>query len=133
VFVSTYDEIATARMTHSLVTSPAETPTEETPEPPMSMFDADARGISEIKGAWSALAHGLGDLDASGLPKGFKGLATPELNPMALALNHEKIVVGCADGTIYVMSFVGNEYTISDAREIARANPIFNPAAETPL
>ena len=29
---------------------------------------------------------------------------------MSMALSHEEVVVGCADGTIYVMSFVGWEY-----------------------
>lgn len=44
------------------------------------------------------------------LPPDFKGLATPGMNPMSMALSHEEVVVGCGDGTIYVMSFVGWEY-----------------------
>jgi pyrimidine and pyridine-specific 5'-nucleotidase len=57
-----------------------------------------------MKGAWSALA--IPDeipnrLAAQlALPKGFTGLVSPTLNPMSMALSHEEIVVGCADGTI---------------------------------
>lgn len=65
--------------------------------------------INALTGAWSALAGP----DESGttnfahddsllgtLPPKFPGLATPSLNPMAMALSHEEVVVGCADGTI---------------------------------
>jgi len=44
------------------------------------------------------------------LPSKFTGLATPEKNPMSMQLSHEEVVVGCADGTIYVMNFVGHGY-----------------------
>ncbi|KAF8333434.1 WD40-repeat-containing domain protein [Cantharellus anzutake] len=129
IFVSTYDEIAAARLASASLI-PVESPM-ESPEPPGPTFNSEAKGISEIRGAWSALARGQDGLDAVSLPKAFNGLATPELNPMALALNHEKIVVGCADGTIYVMSFVGNEYTIAEARENALANHIFSATVES--
>ncbi|KAG8818713.1 hypothetical protein FRC17_010736 [Serendipita sp. 399] len=49
------------------------------------------------------------------LPVKFQGLATPAMNPMSFALNHEEVVVGCADGTIYVMNFVGYKYSRMDA------------------
>ncbi|KAG8777505.1 hypothetical protein FRC15_011287 [Serendipita sp. 397] len=49
------------------------------------------------------------------LPAKFHGLATPAMNPMSFALNHEEVVVGCADGTIYVMNFVGYKYSRKDA------------------
>jgi pyrimidine and pyridine-specific 5'-nucleotidase len=65
--------------------------------------------INAVTGAWSALAS----QDESGpsrvaqvegllgtLPTKFTGLATPGMNPMAMALSHEEVVVGCADGTI---------------------------------
>ncbi|GJJ12808.1 hypothetical protein Clacol_007053 [Clathrus columnatus] len=78
--------------------------------------------ISSLSGVWAALAHS-DDSDQSSnpdfgkvkglignLPPKFTGLATPALNPMALALSHEEVVVGCADGTIYVMNFVGHTY-----------------------
>ncbi|KAL5521033.1 hypothetical protein ACEPAG_8955 [Sanghuangporus baumii] len=45
-------------------------------------------------------------------PAKFQGLATPAMNPMSMQLTHEEVVVGCADGTIYVMSFVGHEYPL---------------------
>lgn len=73
-------------------------------------------GVRELSGAWSAL---VGVDNVSGvrtkgllgaLPRGFGGLAVPEKNPMSMQLTHEEVVVGCADGTIYVMSFVGHEY-----------------------
>ncbi|KAF8201357.1 hypothetical protein K438DRAFT_1671594 [Mycena galopus ATCC 62051] len=44
------------------------------------------------------------------LPPKFAGLATPEKNPMSMALSHEEVVVGCADGSIYVMNFSGYDY-----------------------
>ena len=59
---------------------------------------------TDMKGAWSALALPE-EIPANiaaqlGLQKGFTGLASPALNPMSMALSHEEIVVGCADGTI---------------------------------
>ncbi|KAJ6598211.1 hypothetical protein DFH09DRAFT_903578 [Mycena vulgaris] len=64
-------------------------------------------------GVWGALAvppysdtRGL----KGALPTKFMGLATPEKNPMSMALSHEEVVVGCADGSIYVMNFSGYDY-----------------------
>lgn len=61
--------------------------------------------ITTVQGAWAALAeevppgqHVPGLKGA--LPKDFKGLATPEKNPMSMQLSHEEVVVGCGDGTI---------------------------------
>jgi len=76
-------------------------------------FDTD---ILPISGAWAALAEGDNQASAhvkgllGHLPVKFQGLATPEKNPMSMQLSHEEVVVGCADGTIYVMNFVGYEY-----------------------
>ncbi|KZV83567.1 hypothetical protein EXIGLDRAFT_777445 [Exidia glandulosa HHB12029] len=73
--------------------------------------------ITTVQGAWAALAEEvppgthIPGLKGS-LPKDFKGLATPEKNPMSMQLSHEEVVVGCGDGTIYVMSFVGYEYEL---------------------
>jgi len=71
--------------------------------------------IATISGAWSVIADDpAGAYDMKGLygslPAKFAGLATPEKNPMSMQLSHEEVVVGCADGTIYVMSFVGYDY-----------------------
>jgi pyrimidine and pyridine-specific 5'-nucleotidase len=73
--------------------------------------------IAAISGAWSVIADGpVGAYDMKGLygnlPAKFAGLATPEKNPMSMQLSHEEVVVGCADGTIYVMSFVGYDYVM---------------------
>ncbi|KAJ3575409.1 hypothetical protein NP233_g1113 [Leucocoprinus birnbaumii] len=73
--------------------------------------------VVPLTGAWAALANTSGSLSVAvkGL-KGqapsnkFAGLATPEKNPMSMQLSHEEVVVGCADGTIYVMNFVGYDY-----------------------
>ncbi|KAF8885378.1 hypothetical protein CPB84DRAFT_1816828 [Gymnopilus junonius] len=72
--------------------------------------------IEPMTGAWGALADvtigstaGVKGLLGQ-LPPKFAGLATPEKNPMSMQLSHEEVVVGCADGTIYVMNFVGYEY-----------------------
>ncbi|KZT03667.1 uncharacterized protein LAESUDRAFT_659262 [Laetiporus sulphureus 93-53] len=76
-------------------------------------FDTD---IVPLTGAWSALAEGdaAAFVGMKGLlgqvPPRFQGLATPEKNPMSMQLSHEEVVVGCADGTIYVMKFVGYDY-----------------------
>lgn len=68
-----------------------------------------ATSINALTGAWSALAGqdesgttSFGHVDGllGTLPQKFAGLATPNLNPMAMALSHEEVVVGCADGTI---------------------------------
>ncbi|KAH7890529.1 WD40-repeat-containing domain protein [Phlebopus sp. FC_14] len=74
--------------------------------------------IIPLSGAWAALAHANVETVNRGsvkgllgtLPNKFTGLATPEKNPMSMQLSHEEVVVGCADGTIYVMNFVGHEY-----------------------
>ncbi|KAH9919472.1 uncharacterized protein BXZ73DRAFT_92072 [Epithele typhae] len=72
--------------------------------------------ILPVGGAWGALSH-TDAVAAAGvkgllgqLPNKFQGLAMPEKNPMSMQLSHEEVVVGCADGTIYVMSFVGYDY-----------------------
>ncbi|KAI0317825.1 WD40-repeat-containing domain protein [Amylostereum chailletii] len=82
-------------------------------ESPGVDFDTD---ICAVTGAWGMLADGDGNAihRMKGLlgqvPAKFAGLATPEKNPMSMQLSHEEVVVGCADGTIYVMSFVGYDY-----------------------
>ncbi|VDB88449.1 unnamed protein product [Peniophora sp. CBMAI 1063] len=83
--------------------------------------------IRALGGAWRVLAPGPGAANSmkglmSGLPNKFAGLATPEKNPMSMQLTHEEVVVGCADGTIYVMSFVGYEYPLCDEPE---PEPVF--------
>ncbi|TBU58293.1 hypothetical protein BD310DRAFT_819714 [Dichomitus squalens] len=90
-----------------------------TPSPEVD-FDTD---ILPVTGAWGALAN-AGAASAMGvkgvlgqLPKKFEGLATPEKNPMSMQLSHEEVVVGCADGTIYVMSFVGYDYQKQKERQ----------------
>ncbi|KIY47745.1 hypothetical protein FISHEDRAFT_44736 [Fistulina hepatica ATCC 64428] len=77
--------------------------------------------ITSLTGAWTALS-GDGEILTEpipgllgGLPRKFAGLATPEKNPMSMQLSHEEVVVGCADGTIYVMNFCGYEYTRKQA------------------
>ncbi|KAI0717946.1 hypothetical protein C8Q72DRAFT_891365 [Fomitopsis betulina] len=82
---------------------------------PTSGVDFD-KEILPLTGAWAALAEcdtaasaGVKGLFGQ-LPPKFQGLATPEKNPMSMQLSHEEVVVGCADGTIYVMNFVGYDY-----------------------
>ncbi|KAF9531327.1 hypothetical protein CPB83DRAFT_761404 [Crepidotus variabilis] len=94
--------------------------------PPTSEVDIDTTHIAPLAGAWGALADMNVNFASSGahpqikgllgnLPPKFAGLATPEKNPMSMQLSHEEVVVGCADGTIYVMSFVGYEYPLNKA------------------
>lgn len=78
--------------------------------------------VTPVAGAWAALATGDSVTVAvtgllGSLPPKFQGLATPEKNPMSLQMSREDLVVGCADGTIYVMNFVGYEY--QKEREVA--------------
>ncbi|KAF8962105.1 hypothetical protein BDZ97DRAFT_1826407 [Flammula alnicola] len=81
--------------------------------PPSIDIDTD---IVPLTGAWGALADASGASGVKGLlgqlPPKFAGLATPEKNPMSMQLSHEEVVVGCADGTIYVMNFVGYQYQV---------------------
>ncbi|KAJ6455791.1 hypothetical protein C8R45DRAFT_845678, partial [Mycena sanguinolenta] len=66
-----------------------------------------------LGGIWGSLALApYGDTRGlkGSLPPKFTGLATPEKNPMSMALSHEEVVVGCADGSIYVMNFSGYDY-----------------------
>lgn len=81
---------------------------------PASVVDI-AANIIPLSGAWAALAQSDGSASQMKgllgmLPNKFMGLAVPEKNPMSMQLSHEEVVVGCADGTIYVMNFVGHEY-----------------------
>ncbi|CAE6530164.1 unnamed protein product [Rhizoctonia solani] len=103
IFVSTYN----LPMSRAGKPQPEEVP--ELGDASTVDFDTE---IATLGGAWAALAddseHGFPP--QFNLPAGFKGLATPEKNPMAMALSHEEVVVGTADGTIYVMSFVGYQY-----------------------
>ncbi|KAG8725115.1 hypothetical protein FRC09_008458 [Ceratobasidium sp. 395] len=113
IFVSTYN----LPMSRAKDRVDDEEDGEEVREGPVVDFDTD---ISALTGAWSALAddHSEEGWPAHlGVPSGFKGLATPEKNPMAMALSHEEVVVGTADGTIYVMSFVGYQYRATVERE----------------
>lgn len=68
--------------------------------------------VQPVEGVWGALAtvddtapnamallKSVEGLEGP-LPKGFKGLATHDMNPMSFSLNHEKAVIGCSDGTI---------------------------------
>ncbi|KAE9394209.1 hypothetical protein BT96DRAFT_998680 [Gymnopus androsaceus JB14] len=70
---------------------------------PYSGVEIDTN-CTPVTGAWSALA----DAESLGIPGG--GLNGSEKNPMSMQMSHEEVVVGCADGTIYVMNFVGYEY-----------------------
>ncbi|KAF7332052.1 WD-REPEATS-REGION domain-containing protein [Mycena kentingensis (nom. inval.)] len=74
-------------------------------------FDLAATPLGGVWGAIATPPYG----DTRGIkgafpPPKFAGLATPEKNPMSMALSHEEVVVGCADGSIYVMSFSGYDY-----------------------
>ncbi|KAH9073016.1 hypothetical protein EDB83DRAFT_2516773 [Lactarius deliciosus] len=85
--------------------------------------------IAPISGAWSVIADGpVGAYDMRGLygtlPAKFAGLATPETNLMSMQLSHEEVVVGCTDGTIYVMSFVGYDYV----KQISEPNGVLDEA-----
>lgn len=79
---------------------------------PASLYVDYNTGVDALGGVWGALAiQDDQTMDAStsfkhiegvcsAFPGKFKGLATPAMNPMSFALNHEEVVVGCADGTI---------------------------------
>ncbi|KAG1894204.1 uncharacterized protein F5891DRAFT_1063239 [Suillus fuscotomentosus] len=85
---------------------------------PTPSVDIDAN-IIPLSGAWEAHAHAtpVGMKGLLGpLPPKFAGLAMPEKNPMSMQLTHEEVVVGCADGTIYVMNFLGHEYVKERSR-----------------
>jgi len=107
--------------THKDKTQVSQNPDEGEEEEPETLrtispgvdYDTD---IIPLSGAWAALAEGDNASSAGmkgllgQLPAKFQGLATPEKNPMSMQLSHEEVVIGCADGTIYVMNFVGYEY-----------------------
>ncbi|KAJ8584685.1 hypothetical protein M405DRAFT_884194 [Rhizopogon salebrosus TDB-379] len=92
---------------------------------PAPSVDINAN-IIPLAGAWAALANATSDRDVKGLlgplPPKFTGLAVPEKNPMSMQLTHEEVVVGCADGTIYVMNFLGHEYVKEKTREMEDQN-----------
>ncbi|KAF5356596.1 hypothetical protein D9758_008236 [Tetrapyrgos nigripes] len=88
-----------------------------------STVDIDTT-VTPVTGAWAALASADNTTGSmvkgliGTLPQKFTGLATPEKNPMSMQLSHEEVVVGCADGTIYVLNFVGYEYQKPRTRPI---------------
>ena len=55
--------------------------------------------VSHIRrgGAWQALCSKL-------------QLDSPQMNPMTLACDNEKVIVGCTSGLVYTISFVGYQY-----------------------
>ncbi|EPQ30133.1 uncharacterized protein PFL1_02250 [Pseudozyma flocculosa PF-1] len=61
---------------------------------------AKQASVWAISGAWAAQASAL---------------QVPTRNPMAMVLDHESIVVGCQDGTVYRVGMVGSEYGLADA------------------
>ncbi|KAF8584645.1 hypothetical protein K439DRAFT_1410889 [Ramaria rubella] len=124
IFMSTHNTERKAGLS-SLPSTPEEN--EEDPLSNTEKSDEDSKrravdfstSINALTGAWSALStqdenENINFADVEGLlgslPSKFTGLATPNMNPMAMALSHEEVVVGCADGTIYVMNFVGHAY-----------------------
>ncbi|PWY98278.1 hypothetical protein BCV70DRAFT_202059 [Testicularia cyperi] len=75
---------------------------------------ATARGEDEpgskvvpIGGAWAARAAEL---------------SVPTRNPMAMVLDHESVVVGCADGSVYRMHFVGSKYSQTADMRVAHTS-----------
>ncbi|KAH7100036.1 hypothetical protein BKA62DRAFT_673090 [Auriculariales sp. MPI-PUGE-AT-0066] len=87
-----------------------------------SEVDRDT-AITTLSGAWAALAEEIAPGTVvpglkGAVPPAFKGFATPEKNPMSMQLSHEEVVVGCGDGTIYVMSFVGHAYALPRSEEV---------------
>ncbi|KAJ8584677.1 hypothetical protein M405DRAFT_845010, partial [Rhizopogon salebrosus TDB-379] len=86
---------------------------------PAPSVDIDVN-IIPLASAWAALANATSDRDVKGLlgplPPKFTSLAVPEKNPMSMQLTHEEVIVGCADGTVYVMNFLGHEYVKEKTR-----------------
>ncbi|KAL0575434.1 hypothetical protein V5O48_006550 [Marasmius crinis-equi] len=100
-----------------------------------SSVDIDTN-VTAVTGAWAALAEPVG-FDSSAvkgligpLPSKFQGLAMPEKNPMSMQLSHEEVVVGCADGTIYVMNFVGYDYLKERRRVVEDEQPSIDEEEE---
>lgn len=71
---------------------------------------AKKTNIASVSGAWAANKDEL---------------AAPSRNPMAMVLDHESVVVGCADGCIYRIHFVGSQY-----EEIASDRKHFMPVQQ---
>ncbi|KAH9945563.1 hypothetical protein B0H21DRAFT_694161 [Amylocystis lapponica] len=126
IFMSTHhDKEEAAKSAEDAGEDGEQQDSERTPSPAQD-FDTN---ILPLAGAWAALAEGdnVASAGVKGLrgqlPAKFQGLSTPEKNPMSMQLSHEEVVVGCADGTIYVMNFVGYDYrkerreTLSDVEE----------------
>lgn len=104
MFVSTYDETrARARNKNNDTEDGSSTtdsdifPQPPTPTGPIVHDISDRPPIAELTGAWSALAdeaalatqQALEEIKLHGksLPIGFKGVATPDLNPMVCSRN----------------------------------------------
>ncbi|CAK5279855.1 unnamed protein product [Mycena citricolor] len=91
---------------------------EETKEPTTDVeIDLAATPLSGIWGALAVPPYSDSRGLKGQLPNKFAGMATPEKNPMAMAMSHEEVVVGCADGCIYVMNFSGYDYDKDEVLE----------------
>ncbi|KAG8924803.1 hypothetical protein FRC02_010191, partial [Tulasnella sp. 418] len=97
IFVSTYRE----NLKSESAGDDSETPSSA------SSVNQTLNEITSLGGAWAEYADGIPEdpIEVIPVPADFKGLATPGMNPMSMALSHEEVVIGCADGTIYIMSF----------------------------
>ncbi|KAI0683273.1 hypothetical protein BC835DRAFT_1396028 [Cytidiella melzeri] len=136
IFMSTHRDKEDAKLSSDEGEDPAtELSDNGKSDPPSSTVEYD-NNILALGGAWSAMA----DIDlavADGmkglrgpLPAKFQGLATPEKNPMSMQLSHEEVVVGCADGTIYVLNFVGYDYKKERSQDWVEGNSIDVQLAE---
>jgi pyrimidine and pyridine-specific 5'-nucleotidase len=103
IFLSTHSDKTKSSALHRDVLE------DEEAEPERNGLQETQAGVSTaitpLSGAWAALSEEIPptawvDGLRGPLPANFKGLATPEKNPMSMQLSHEEVVVGCADGTI---------------------------------
>ncbi|KAN0060795.1 hypothetical protein ACQY0O_007454 [Thecaphora frezii] len=94
---SSHSTIAADAATATANASNGETAPTEAGEREQEPPDSQQPGIAPIVGAWQARAAEL---------------QTSTRNPMAMVLDHESVVVGCADGTVYRIGFVGSEYSL---------------------
>ncbi|KAG6913672.1 hypothetical protein DXG01_005224, partial [Tephrocybe rancida] len=132
IFMSTHQDKDTPRPQEQGVDEDDEGAIVRDPAPPPVDIDTDVRALG---GAWAALADGGAEgMTVKGLlgalPLKFAGLATPEKNPMSMQLSHEEVVVGCADGTIYVMNFLGDAYKRERAPRVEEDGAVVDEEGE---
>ncbi|TIA93154.1 hypothetical protein E3P99_00242 [Wallemia hederae] len=72
-----------------------------------------------IEGVWSEHSSRAEDVGAENAKD---SLASSNRGPLSICVDHQQAVFGCADGTVYALSFVGENYGVNPAKPVNTPN-----------